>query len=105
MPRRATAWGGRPVTGLPSKRTCPPLGGTWPVMTLKSVVLPAPFGPMTACRVLGVTLSDTPSRADSAPKVRVSAMMASSGGGLKSVSPRAPAGHPQRLPGRRARAG
>jgi len=23
----------------------PPLGGTWPVMTLKSVVLPAPFGP------------------------------------------------------------
>ena len=28
----------------------PPLGGSWPVITLKRVVLPAPFGPMTARR-------------------------------------------------------
>ena len=46
MPRRAVWSGLRPEIDAPSKRTSPLLGGSAPVITLKSVVFPAPFGPM-----------------------------------------------------------
>jgi hypothetical protein len=38
---------GNPVMGTPSKTTSPPVGRWRPVMTLNSVVLPAPFGPIS----------------------------------------------------------
>src|SRR5687767_3517479 len=45
-PRRAIAYGGRPVMSSPPRTTLPRSGRTPPVSTLKHVVLPAPFGPM-----------------------------------------------------------
>src|SRR5215475_71847 len=45
-PSRAMACGGRPVRGRPRKRTCPLVGARKPVIRLKHVVLPAPFGPI-----------------------------------------------------------
>src|SRR3972149_5139295 len=47
-PRRQTRWGGRPVISRPARNTAPASGRRWPVTRLKSVVLPAPFGPMIA---------------------------------------------------------
>ena len=46
-PSWARLWGGRVVTSRPSKRTWPLLGDSRPVTTLNSVVLPAPFGPIS----------------------------------------------------------
>src|ERR1700693_5252160 len=48
IPRRATSCGLRPVTDRPSRSTDPKVGRNNPVTQLKSVVLPAPFGPMRA---------------------------------------------------------
>ena len=45
-PRRARLNGASLVTSWPSMRTRPRCGGWSPQMTLNSVVLPAPFGPM-----------------------------------------------------------
>ena len=47
IPRRETAWAGRPVMSPPLNRICPADGGRTPVSRLKNVVLPAPLGPMT----------------------------------------------------------
>src|SRR5262245_9437881 len=67
-PRRAIACGGRPVIEAPSSRTSPAVGGNSPVMTLISVVLPAPFGPISArISVLG-SVRSTPSSATRPPK-------------------------------------
>jgi len=41
------SWGASPVMSSPSKTTRPSVGSYAPVMTLNSVVLPAPFGPMS----------------------------------------------------------
>jgi hypothetical protein len=51
-PSRAMACGGRPAIdsadpGWAENLTSPALGSYTPVITLKTVVLPAPFGPMT----------------------------------------------------------
>jgi len=81
MPRRATAWGGRPVIGRSSKMMRPALGGSWPVIRLNSVVFPAPLGPMMARRSSAATLSETSFTAARAPKWRLSRSMASSAGG------------------------
>jgi hypothetical protein len=43
--------------------------GTSPAIALKSVVLPAPFGPMIARRSPSRTPSEMPSTARSAPKL------------------------------------
>src|SRR6266511_582983 len=48
MPRRQRSWGAIPVITRPLKLTLPASGRRWPVMRLKSVVLPAPLGPMMA---------------------------------------------------------
>src|SRR5882672_3864398 len=45
-PRRARLWGLRRVMSEPSIATVPDVGGSSPVTTLNSVVLPAPFGPI-----------------------------------------------------------
>ena len=47
-PRAAMRNGGTPVMSHPSRRMRPSVGGRQPVTRLKSVVLPAPFGPITA---------------------------------------------------------
>ena len=46
IPSRARWWGLRRVMSRPSSSTRPELGPSRPVTTLKSVVLPAPLGPM-----------------------------------------------------------
>src|SRR5499427_8182677 len=48
MPSQATLCGLKPVMSVPSNSTTPSLGGIRPVMPLKSVVLPAPLGPISA---------------------------------------------------------
>src|SRR5688500_2262772 len=55
----------------PKKRTRPALAGKSPVMTLNSVVLPAPLAPITARRSPAATENETSSMARSAPNVRV----------------------------------
>src|SRR5437763_6245460 len=51
----------------PSKRTRPASGRTWPVIRLKSVVLPAPFGPMIAVTRPAATVRLTPPTAAKPP--------------------------------------
>src|SRR5579863_7852288 len=48
MPMRQMRCGGCPVMSRPSSRTRPPSAGRCPVIRLKKVDFPAPFGPMTA---------------------------------------------------------
>src|SRR5215472_17727263 len=45
---RQMRWGGAPVMSRPSSSTRPPSGMIWPVIRLKRVDFPAPFGPITA---------------------------------------------------------
>src|SRR5215470_6175516 len=47
IPRWLILCGGRPTIELPSKRMSPSSGSYTPVIRLKRVVLPAPFGPIT----------------------------------------------------------
>src|SRR6202034_2103053 len=50
MPSR-TRWCGRsPVMSLPARMMLPAVGRSTPVSRLITVVLPAPFGPIKACR-------------------------------------------------------
>src|SRR5688500_10517937 len=60
IPRRQTSCGATPVMSFPSSRTAPASGRRWPVMRLKKVVLPAPFGPMMAAIWPCVTVRLTP---------------------------------------------
>ena len=46
IPRCAISWRGLPVMSSPAKSTLPSVGRFIPVITLKAVVFPAPFGPM-----------------------------------------------------------
>src|SRR6266581_993966 len=47
-PTRHSSWGGTPVTSRPFRTTRPASARRCPVIRLKSVVLPAPLGPMMA---------------------------------------------------------
>jgi hypothetical protein len=67
MPSRQTWWLGSPAIACPANRIAPALGFTVPVMTLNSVVLPAPLGPMTARTSPSSTLMATWSSATRAP--------------------------------------
>jgi hypothetical protein len=58
------------VTSSPKKRTVPAVAGKSPVITLNSVVLPAPLAPMTARLSPAATDSVTSSSARNAPKLR-----------------------------------
>jgi hypothetical protein len=68
MPRCATRCAGVPVILRLSKKMSPDVGANVPVSRLKSVVLPAPLGPMIECSVPASTPSVTRSTALSAPK-------------------------------------
>src|SRR5688572_13902343 len=68
---RMRSYGACVVTSSPKKRTRPSVAGKSPVITLKSVVLPAPLAPMTARRSPAATESETFSIARRAPNVRV----------------------------------
>ena len=59
------------MTSSLKNSTRPESGGKSPVIALKSVVLPAPFAPMTARRSPAATDNDTSSIAVSAPNRRV----------------------------------
>ena len=74
---KTSSWGTTPssrrarrysaATSAPSTATRPPSGRASPAMTLISVVLPAPFGPSSPKNSPGLTCSDTPASARSAP--------------------------------------
>jgi hypothetical protein len=55
--------GRQPVMSRPAKRTLPPSGGTTPEMQLNSVVLPAPFGPISPVMRRASTARRTPASA------------------------------------------
>ena len=58
-----------PTTDIPSNTISPELAGNTPVIKLKSVVLPAPFGPITPNTSPCLTPKDTPVRAATPPKL------------------------------------
>src|SRR3989442_7416813 len=62
MPARTRASGGSAVMSSPPNRTRPPRPGTTPEMARSSVVLPAPFEPMSATISPRRTSSDTDQR-------------------------------------------
>src|SRR5579859_7315934 len=70
MPRPAMRYGGRPVRRSPSIQAWPACVRTYPVITLTSVVLPAPLGPIRPWMEPLSTSSDTPSTALTPPKCR-----------------------------------
>src|SRR5512146_3142651 len=67
MPSRQSCAALRPVTSSPRKRTVPALGRRKPDRTLRSVVLPAPFGPTMPTASRGSRLKSTSSSTTSAP--------------------------------------
>src|SRR6266545_657403 len=69
MPRRQRSCGGMPVTSRSLNRTLPASGLKWPVMRLKSVVLPAPLGPMMAQIEPRCTVRLTPATAKKPSKL------------------------------------
>ena len=68
MPRQTRRAGSRSVTSSPSNMMRPDVGVRKPLIRLKNVVLPAPFGPMTARSSPGSTVIDTSSTATRLPK-------------------------------------
>src|SRR3954466_14825770 len=79
IPRRARACVPRPVMSSPRSRTRPAVGGCIPVMTLNSVVLPAPFGPMSPVIVPGCTEKVAPLTAVTPPNRTVTSSTSRSG--------------------------
>ena len=79
MPSRARLDGRMRDTLVPSISTWPPLGGSSPVMTLNSVVLPAPFGPIRPVTSPGSAERLTPSSATLPPKRTVTSRTSSDG--------------------------
>ena len=73
MPSRASCVRAEPASAAPPPaRPSPASARTKPQMTLNSVVLPAPLGPITPTTSPGATVSDTSSSAVSPPKRTVS---------------------------------
>ena len=67
-PSRAMMWGDSQAIVSPANRTSPELGWYTPVITLKTVVLPAPFGPITLTTSRSRTRRSSRERACSPPK-------------------------------------
>src|ERR1051325_4804035 len=67
MPVEITLCGAISVSGTPSMVIVPAVAGSRPEMTRKSVVLPAPFAPITATASPAFTVIDTPNRPWKAP--------------------------------------
>src|ERR1051325_3180672 len=80
MPRRTRWCGARPVMSRPSRKIAPAVGRSTPVRRLISVVLPAPFGPISAWRAPFWTASETSSVATMPPKFFSSPLVSSTGG-------------------------
>ena len=59
MPTSHTLSARRPVMSAPARRTLPESGCIAPAIRLKHVVLPAPFGPISATIPFSGTLNDT----------------------------------------------
>ena len=78
-PRVARAEAGRRVTVSPPNMISPASGASNPEIWLISVVLPAPFGPITACSSPGITSSVMLSVTRRPPKFLVSPSMRSTG--------------------------
>src|SRR5262245_7621622 len=70
IPWRAIRYDAHPATSTPSKRQLPSSARSKPVRTLKRVVLPAPFGPISAVIVCGMTRRSSTDTATSPPKRR-----------------------------------
>src|ERR1043166_2780149 len=68
MPRRTRLYGSRSVMSRPSSRMRPAVGRSTPVSRLMIVVLPAPFGPISAWRAPFSTDSETSLAARMPPK-------------------------------------
>src|SRR5882724_1010565 len=68
-PRRLISNGLRPVISAPSRRIVPLLGGKRPLIRLNSVDLPAPLGPINACRSPCAIESVTPRMISVLPKL------------------------------------
>src|SRR5262245_14034421 len=98
-PRRLMSSGGSPVMSWPWKLTVPALGACSPAMTLNSVDLPAPLGPMTEKTSPCRTARLTSARAASAPKLLPSPDTSRIG-----ITRTGSGGRPPRSPQRRAEA-
>ena len=85
MPSVATWCGLAPVISRSWKMTRPVVGGKMPVIPLKSVVFPAPFGPMRAKISPFLTSNVTSSTATSPPKRFVTWSMRRMGGAVSTV--------------------
>ena len=68
MPSLTMRWVSQFVMSLPSKRTVPLSDRWFPVMRLKTVVLPAPFGPMSPTMAPWPTSKEISFTAISPPK-------------------------------------
>src|SRR5829696_8558428 len=68
MPHCRAWWGFAGVKCLPSRSISPASGRHAPLSTFMSVLLPAPFSPISACTSPGATSSATSRRACVAPK-------------------------------------
>src|SRR5215470_2912154 len=80
MPSRTRLCGSRSVMSRPSRKMLPEVGRSTPVNRLMSVVLPAPFGPISAWRAPFWTASETLSVATIPPKFFSSVLVSSTGG-------------------------
>src|SRR5258705_13259924 len=78
-PLRERRGAARSVISSPPKWTCPASGRSSPESCLMKVVLPAPFGPITACVSPARTSKSTWSVATSAPNVLLNFRTSSSG--------------------------
>src|SRR5690242_4121546 len=78
-PLRARSGEESAVMSSPAKRTRPESGRSSPASCAISVVLPAPFGPMTACVSPSRISRSMPSLARSAPKLFLRARTSSNG--------------------------
>src|ERR1700683_3637127 len=69
MPLRQISRGGNPAISRPAKRMAPESGLSCPLIVLKHVDLPAPFGPISARNSPAATEKVTPSTARTATKL------------------------------------
>src|SRR5256885_14022181 len=79
MPSCTRLCGSRPVMSRPSSRMVPAVGRSTPVNMLMIVVLPAPFGPISACRAPFSTESVTSLVAIMPPNCFTSPFVSSTG--------------------------
>src|SRR5713226_10229710 len=82
MPRAAMRLGGSPSIRSPPSTMRPRDGRNRPEMTLSSVVLPAPLGPIRPCTSPAETWTAAPSSARTPPKLRSSSSTESSTRGI-----------------------